>query len=60
MNVRTTSDCTARQGTAIPEGSFIGDVKEFARCYRGLWCSMYGSFVVTVPKSACVIEEGPK
>lgn len=50
---RTTRDVLARQGFLLPEGSTLEQVREFKVYLRGLWCSMAGSYWVTVPKSAC-------
>lgn len=62
MNVRTIRSCLVRQGYPLPSGSLLQNVKEFSRSYRGVWSSMSGSFVVTVPKDACEKErtDAPK
>ena len=63
MKVKTTADVIARQGYSLPSGSVIKDVKVFSKSYRGMWCSMLGSYIVTVPKKDCKIvleDQGKK
>lgn len=51
--VEVMRDTVARQNFVVPAGSVLQDVREFPKSYRGLWCSMNGSYIVTVPKSDC-------
>jgi len=54
MTVEIIKDCT----DIVPylyEGSVLQDVKELKTKYKGLHCSMYGSYIVTVPKNRCKI-----
>jgi hypothetical protein len=53
MRVEVIRDTVARQNFVVPAGSVLQDVREFRHSYRGLWCSMEGSYFVTVPKQDC-------
>jgi hypothetical protein len=50
--MHTTRDVKTRQGFVLPEGSGIYVERVNTRSVYGLWCSMEGSFYVTVPADA--------
>jgi hypothetical protein len=52
IRVRLTEDYKG-----MPEGSTVYVDKELKYTYKGVWCSMGGSYTVTVPKKICQIRE---
>lgn len=57
MNVRTFKDWTdTMYDNLVPEGSYIRNVKVDGEFYTGLWCSMWGSWTVSVPIKYCKPE----
>lgn len=55
MEVEVIHTTVSRQNFLLPEGSVIQEVKELKCSYKGLWCSMYGTFTVTVNKKDCKV-----
>ena len=55
MNIEIIRDTVSRQNYSIQKGSVIQNVREFKRSYRGIYCSMFGSYFVTIPKTDCKI-----
>lgn len=60
FDIVTIKDVKSNQGFELPEGSVLKEVKELKRSYKGLWCSSFGSFIVTVPKNMCKPFKGSK
>lgn len=49
---------TFRDWEEVPAGTLLQNVEDIGYDYRGLWCSMFGSYWIEVPKKICkVIDE---
>ena len=59
MNVITIRDTVTLHDLDLPEGSVLQDVEPWgARYWRGLYCSMAGSYYEVVKREDCeVVEE---
>lgn len=55
FDVKTIRETVSNQGFVIPSGSVIGTVLEFKHCYRGMWASQEGTYIVTVQKRDCEV-----
>jgi hypothetical protein len=45
-----------REHDGVPAGSVLQEVVEIASHYQGVWSSMWGSYIITVPKKYCTTE----
>lgn len=50
MDIRTTQDID----DDMPAGTVVQNVEDRGDHWRGLWCSMWGSYFVEIPKDAAV------
>ena len=57
MKVFVKCDCVSKQGILVLMGSVIQDAVELKTSYKGIWSSMMGSFIVTVPKQVYSVIE---
>lgn len=48
---------TIKDWEGLPQGSVIRVVKTYKNTYYGLWCSMYGSHHIYVPKEICEVSK---
>jgi len=55
MDKITTKDTTDLiHGFKMPEGSVFSVEKELKKHYKGIWASMYGTYMIKVKKSDCM------
>lgn len=57
MDIKVDRDTIATNGMCVPEGTVLKDVKEHKNTYRGMWSSRFGSYVISVKKSACIAHQ---
>lgn len=60
MKVEVKQTTRARNGMEVPAGSVLQKAHIGRKTVRGLWCSMWSSYYVNIPRDCCIVPGTPE